>query len=77
MGAQKNRLTETVLLSTHNICFGWEMIKIAFQYALLSGGLIYDSLIIIKVMKILIEYNVYLKKLFHSESIKFNFFSQV
>ena len=22
LGAQKNRLTETVLLSTHNICFG-------------------------------------------------------
>ena len=22
LGAQKNRLSETVLLSTHNICFG-------------------------------------------------------
>ena len=22
LGAQKNRLTETVLFSTHNICFG-------------------------------------------------------
>ena len=23
VGAQKNRLSETVLLSTHNICFDW------------------------------------------------------
>ena len=26
-GAQKNRLIETVLLSTHNICFGWVILK--------------------------------------------------
>ena len=26
-GAQKNRLIETVLLSTHNICFRWEIKK--------------------------------------------------
>ena len=26
-GAQKNRLIETVLLSTHSICFGWELRK--------------------------------------------------
>ena len=39
MGAQKNRLIEMVLLSTHNICLGWEIKKIVFQYALLSGGL--------------------------------------
>ena len=44
MGAQKNRLIETVLLSTHNICFGWEIKKIIFQYALLSGGLNYGYL---------------------------------
>ena len=25
LGTQRNRLTETVLLSTHNICFGWEI----------------------------------------------------
>ena len=31
LGAQKNRLIETVLLSTHNICFGWEIKKINFQ----------------------------------------------
>ena len=36
MGAQKNRLNETVLLSTHNICFDWEMRKIFFCYALLT-----------------------------------------
>ena len=27
LGAQKNRLIEKVLLSTHNICFGWEIRK--------------------------------------------------
>ena len=35
LGAQKNRLIETVLLSTHNICFGREK---KFSYTLLSGG---------------------------------------
>ena len=39
LGAQKNRLIETVLLSTHNICFDWEIRKIIVSYALLSGGL--------------------------------------
>ena len=39
MGAQKNRLIETVLLSTHNICFDWGIAKIIFKYTLLSGGL--------------------------------------
>ena len=29
-----------VLLSTHNICFGWKIKKIVFQYTLLSGGLV-------------------------------------
>ena len=36
MGAQKNRLIETVLLSTRNICFGWEIRKLLFCYALLT-----------------------------------------
>ena len=31
---------ETLLLSTHNICVGWEMRKIFCQYALLSRGLL-------------------------------------
>ena len=39
LDAQKNRLIETVLLSTHNICFCLEIKKIVFQFALLSGGL--------------------------------------
>ena len=30
LGAQKNRLIETVLLSTHNICFGLEIRKLIF-----------------------------------------------
>ena len=34
LGAQKNRLIETVLLRTHNICFGLEIKKIVFQYPL-------------------------------------------
>ena len=32
-------LIETVLLSTHNICFGWEIRKDFFCYALLTKGL--------------------------------------
>ena len=40
LGAQKNRLIETVLLGAHNICFGLEIRKkTIFHYALLSGGL--------------------------------------
>ena len=38
-GAQKNRLIETVLLSTKNICFGQEKRKINFAYSPFSGGL--------------------------------------
>ena len=40
LGAQKNRLIETVLLSTHNICFGGEMRKNIFYYTILSKGLL-------------------------------------
>ena len=36
-GCSKTRLNETVLLSTHNICFGLGQI---FYYTLLSGGLL-------------------------------------
>ena len=39
-GPPTPHLIEMVLLSTHNICFGWEIKKIIFQYALLSGGLV-------------------------------------
>ena len=39
VGAQKNRLTETVLLSIHNICFGVEIIIIIFNHMPLSRGL--------------------------------------
>ena len=31
LGAQKNRLIDTILLSTHNICFGREVEKLNFQ----------------------------------------------
>ena len=37
LGAQKNRLIETVLLSTHSLCFGLEIRKIC--YALFTKGL--------------------------------------
>ena len=36
LGAQKNRLIEAVLLSTHNICFGSEIRKLFFRYTLLT-----------------------------------------
>ena len=36
LGAQKNRLNETILLSTKNICFRWEIKKLIFKYRLLS-----------------------------------------
>ena len=36
LDAQKNRLIEMVLLSTHNICFGREIRKLDFRYALLT-----------------------------------------
>ena len=31
-GAQKNRLIETVLFSTHNICFGLKYLKCIFPF---------------------------------------------
>ena len=39
VSAQKNRLNETVLLSTHNIYFAWEIRKLFRKYNLLSGAL--------------------------------------
>ena len=39
LGAQKNCFIETVLLSTHNICFDCELRKIIFWYTLLTKGL--------------------------------------
>ena len=36
LGAQNSRLSEMVLLSTHNICFGLEIRKLNFRYALLT-----------------------------------------
>ena len=40
LGAQKNRLIETVLLSTHNICFGREIRQLTFCCAVLSKGML-------------------------------------
>ena len=40
LGAQKNRLIEMVLLSTQNICFGWEKRKLNFRYTLFPKVLI-------------------------------------
>ena len=36
LGAQKTRLIDTVLLSTHDIYFGWEIRKLNFWYTLLT-----------------------------------------
>ena len=36
MGVQKNRLIETVLLSTHNICLDLEIRKLLFCYTLFN-----------------------------------------
>ena len=36
LGAQKNRLIETILLSTHNICFGWGIKNSFSRYTLLT-----------------------------------------
>ena len=41
LGAQKNRLIETVLLSTHNICLGLEIRK-KIWYTLLTKVLIFQ-----------------------------------
>ena len=40
-GCSKNRLIEMVLLSTHNICFCWEIKKLFFCYTLLTKVLLY------------------------------------
>ena len=39
LGAQKNRLIETDLLSTHNICFDREIRNLIFRYTLLQEAL--------------------------------------
>ena len=39
LGAQKNRLIETVILGSHNMWFGWEIRKLFFCYAPLTKGL--------------------------------------
>ena len=44
-GAQKSRLVETILLSTHNICFGWEIRIFFYWFALLTKGLLTNYLI--------------------------------
>ena len=39
LGVQKNRLVETVLLSTHNIFIGWGIRKLNLWHVLLTKGL--------------------------------------
>ena len=39
MDAQKNRLIEAILLSTHNM-FGWEIRKTNFWYTFLTKGVV-------------------------------------
>ena len=40
LDAQKNRLNETLLLSTDNMCVSWEIRKLVFDYVLLFRGLL-------------------------------------
>ena len=57
LGAQKNRLIETVLFSTHNICFGLEIRKLIFDFAHLSCGLLaLDKLSYKNVLQLIIFY---------------------
>ena len=44
LGAQKNRLIETILLSTHNMCFGLEIRKLNFRYTLLTKVLCINAI---------------------------------
>ena len=48
LGAQKNCLIEMVFLSTHNICFVWEIRKIIFKCTLLSWD--WPNLVIITLL---------------------------
>ena len=52
LGAQKNWLVETVLLTTYIICFGWEIKKIIFKLDsyLEPGGMIQTNQNSLKVL---------------------------
>ena len=43
-GAQQNRLKETVLLSTNNICFGKEIRQLLFNFALYLEVCFHDDI---------------------------------
>ena len=45
LGAQKNCLCETILLSTHNICFGRGISKILVNFVVLTDGMRYVRLL--------------------------------
>ena len=49
LGAQKNCLIETVLLSTHNICFGSETRKLIFDCVLLSRVQLAQCFVILEI----------------------------
>ena len=63
MGAQKNLLIETFFLSTHNICFGWEIRKIIFKYTPLSRGL---NFVLVKTWLLENIYELVFHKNYHS-----------
>ena len=57
LGAQKKRLIETVLLSTHNICFGLEIRKLFLCDALLTN---YKGLLVVKEVMLFLRFFFYI-----------------
>ena len=45
-GAQKNHLIETVLVSTHNICVGWEIRELFFLSAFFTKGFVFSYILL-------------------------------
>ena len=57
LGSQKNRLIETVLLSTHNIGFGLEIRKLFFWYAILTSPACRCLVLCVHLQSVIFLYN--------------------
>ena len=42
---QKNRLIEKIHFISHKICFGLEISKLIFHYAIFSGGRVWEAVL--------------------------------